>query len=159
ERDHVLLVVRILVRPADPVLRIADLVGMRNARGVFGDVAVIGERRNRFSVPEARRTQNQPRGPEDGDTAFSESLPGDMLQAGNRRPLASKIASKSTQKWEEGDPPSRPPLLEPKGPRRFGQNAGGPVMVSPGLLGRSLRHRNDRDEGAVFGFRTVLHAS
>src|ERR1051326_3696759 len=48
-------------------------------------------------------------------------------------------------------------LLE--GPRRFGLNAGGPPMVSSGLLGRSLRHRNDRDEGAVFGFRTVLDAS
>src|SRR5580658_4181931 len=30
------------------------------------------------------------------------------------------------------------------------------IMVSPGLLGRGLRHRNDRDEGAVFGFRAVL---
>src|ERR1700722_1068633 len=33
------------------------------------------------------------------------------------------------------------------------------IMVSPGLLGRSLRHRNDGDEGAVFGFRAVLDAA
>jgi hypothetical protein len=47
---------------------------MRNARGVLGDLAVVGERRYRFSVPEARRTQNEPLGLEDGDTAFPESL-------------------------------------------------------------------------------------
>ena len=45
---------------------------MRNARSVFGDTAVIGERRYRFSVLEARRAQSKPLGLEDGNTAFAE---------------------------------------------------------------------------------------
>src|SRR5262249_32727848 len=87
QRDDVLLLVRAFVRPADPVLRVAELVRMRNARRVLGDVAVVGERRDHFSVPEARRAQDQPRGLEDGDTAFSESLRWDVFQAGHGRLL------------------------------------------------------------------------
>ena len=45
---------------------------MRNARGVFGNAAVICERCNRFSVRESRRAQGQPLGLEDGDTGLAE---------------------------------------------------------------------------------------
>jgi hypothetical protein len=45
---------------------------MRNARGVFGDAAVVGEYRNGFSVLKARRAQNQPLRLKDGDTSLSE---------------------------------------------------------------------------------------
>src|SRR5690242_6499609 len=93
ERDDVLLLVWILVRPADPVLRVRQLVRMRNARGILGDVAVVGERRDHFSVPEARRAQNQPRGLEDGDTAFSECLRWDVFQTGHGRLLGSERCS------------------------------------------------------------------
>jgi hypothetical protein len=40
---------------------------VRNARGVLRDTAIVGECRNRFSVPKLRRTQNQPLRLEDGE--------------------------------------------------------------------------------------------
>jgi hypothetical protein len=45
---------------------------MWNARGVLRNAAIVRERRNRFSVHELRRTQNQPLRLEDGDTSLSE---------------------------------------------------------------------------------------
>src|SRR5262249_50476744 len=128
-----------------------DLVRMRNARGVFGDVAVIGERRDHFSVPEARRAQDQPRGLEDGDTAFSECLRWDVLQAGHCRLLGSESCTSTHFGKHRGGAGLPPPL--------FGPSLWSPPVrtecrrityVSSGLLGRSLRHRNDGDEGAVF---------
>src|SRR5215467_15043785 len=58
-------------------------------------------------------------------------------------------------KSTEGEPASRLPfwnLMVP--PVRLGCRR--TTYVSPGLLGRSLRHRNYGYEGAVFGFGTVL---
>src|SRR5262249_57501718 len=107
----VLLLAGFLVRPADPVFRIAEPLRMRNARGVLGDVAVIGERRDHFSVPEARRAQDQPRGLEDGDTAFSESLRWDVFQSGHGRLLGFERFSESTSKSTQGEPAYPPPPL------------------------------------------------
>src|SRR5712671_6530422 len=113
---------------------------MRNARRILGDVTVVGERRDHFSVPEARRAQHQPRGLEDGDTAFSESLRWDVFQTSHCRLLgfesckSSIVGSQCTSESTEGEPASRLPLLEPDGPRRFGLNAGGTHYVSSGLL-------------------------
>ena len=60
-----------LFAPADESLGIRHFVRMRNARGVLGDAAIVGERCYRFSVHEARRTQYQPLGLEDGDTGLA----------------------------------------------------------------------------------------
>ena len=70
-------------------------------RGVLRDTPIVCERRDRFSVHELRRTQDQPLRLEDGDTAFSERGRWESVEAGHRRaPL------KST----EGEPASRLPL-------------------------------------------------
>ena len=71
-QEHGFLVA--LVRAADEILCIRKFVGMRDTRGVLGDAAVVGERRNGFSVLEARPAQGQPRGLKDGNTAFPKSL-------------------------------------------------------------------------------------
>ena len=95
----------------DEILGVGDTVGMRNARRVLGDVAVVGERRDRFSVPEARRAQHQPRGLEDGDTAFSESLRWDVLQAGHGRLLGFESCSeRHFEKHRGGAGIPSPPL-------------------------------------------------
>src|SRR5215469_3018537 len=72
---------------------------------------------------------------------------------------SSRLAKAGLAKSIEGEPASRLPLLEPVWSRRFDWNAGKTTYVSPGLLGRRLRHRNYGNEGAVFSFGTVLHAS
>ena len=82
---------------------------MRNARGVLGDAAVVGERRYRFSVLKARRAQSKPLGLEDGDTAFAESLSRYFFQQGHG--TGSRL-----QKCEEGEPVTRLPLSEPMSP-------------------------------------------
>jgi hypothetical protein len=47
---------------------------MRNSARILGDAAIVGERGYRFCVLEARRTQNEPLGLEDGSTAFAQGL-------------------------------------------------------------------------------------
>jgi len=74
QRDQEYRLAAGFVGAGNETLSIRHFIGMRNARGVFGDAAVVGERRNRFSVPEARRAQAKPLGLEDGDTAFVEGL-------------------------------------------------------------------------------------
>ena len=59
------------VRARNELLGIRELVRVRNARGVFRDAAIVGERCNRFSVLEARCAQGQALGLEDGDTGFA----------------------------------------------------------------------------------------
>src|SRR5215831_10396922 len=73
--------------------------------------------------------------------------------------LASNVAVKALRKAPRGSRHPVSPSWNLKVPAGSDWNAGGTSYVSSGLLGRSLRHRNDRDEGAVFGFRTVLDAS
>jgi hypothetical protein len=63
----------------DEIVGVRALVGVRDAAGVLGNAFVVCERRQYFRVPEARRTQDQPLGLEDGDTAFPET-PGLDLQ-------------------------------------------------------------------------------
>src|SRR5262245_61698320 len=69
----------ILVRPAYESFRISHLVRMRDARGVFRDAAVVGERCYRFSVLEARCTQRKALGLEDGNTSFAIRLSWNFL--------------------------------------------------------------------------------
>ena len=126
---------------------------MRNARGVLGDAAIVGERRNRFSVLELRRTQNQPLRLEDGDTAFGERWRRESFEARHGR-----APFKST----EGEPASRLPL-------GLGTHLGHPsirrgiwVPADLGihrLFGRSLRHRKDGYVGAAFGFGIERNAT
>ena len=59
---------------ADEILGVGAGIGMRNAARVLGNTFVVCERRYCFGVPEARRTQNQPLGLEDGDTSFAQGL-------------------------------------------------------------------------------------
>src|SRR5665811_2296903 len=84
---------------------------MRNARRVLGNAAVVGERRYRFSVLEARRAQSKPLGFEDGDTALVEGLSRYFFQQCH--------GTGSSLKCEEGEPASRLPLSEPIEPCRF----------------------------------------
>ena len=95
------------VGAGDETLGIRQPVRMRNARRVFGDAAVVGERRYRFSVLEARRAQGKPLGLEDGDTAFAEGL--------SRYALRSSVMARAPWfqrrlKSEEGEPVTRLPL-------------------------------------------------
>src|SRR5262249_28169214 len=89
------------------------------------------------SVPEARRAQDQPRGLEDGDTAFSECLRWDVFQTGHGRLLgfnrcSSNSTSKAVRKTLRGSRhPVSPSWNLVEGPRRFGLNAGGPPMCPP----------------------------
>src|SRR6476620_2696202 len=47
---------------------------MRNSCRVLGDAAVVRQRLYDFSVPKARRAQNEPLGLEDGDTSLAKLL-------------------------------------------------------------------------------------
>src|SRR3974377_426019 len=82
---------------------------MRNARRVFGNAAVVGERCYRFCVLEERGAQGEPLGLEDGNTAFSEALSRDLFQQGHG--TGSRQSARNPPKSEEGEPvhPSPPP--------------------------------------------------
>jgi hypothetical protein len=67
QRDEIGLAFHVGTRADDPALGVGHPIGMRDAGGVLRDAQVIRERRNRFGVPELRRTQNQPLGLEDGE--------------------------------------------------------------------------------------------
>src|SRR5665811_2266760 len=96
-----------LVGAGNETLGIRHFVRMRNARRVFGDAAVVGERRYRFSVLEARRAQGKPLGIEDGDTTLVEGLSRYSLQQCHG---TGSIVSTQRLKYEEGEPASRLPL-------------------------------------------------
>ena len=101
------------VGAGNETLGIRLLVRMRNARRVLGDAAVVGERRYRFSVLEARRAQSKPLGLEDGDTGFAESLSRYFFQQGHGTGSSFNLRS---LKCEEGEPVTRLPLSEPMSP-------------------------------------------
>ena len=100
---------------------------MRNARGVFRDAAVVGERCYRFSVLEARRAQSKPLGLEDGDTRFAEALAGYFFQ--QRHGTGSRLPARHRRKSEEGEPVTRLPLSEPYGPAGLTWMTGGPRIL------------------------------
>jgi|GEM_PF-60601 len=72
QRDEIGFAIQIGFCADDPAFGVRHAIRMRNARGIFRDAAIVGERSNRFSVHELRRTQNQPLRLEDGDTALRE---------------------------------------------------------------------------------------
>ncbi len=51
------------------MLGVGDAIGMRHARGILGNAAIVGEHGDCFYVPTTRRAQHQPLGLEDRDTA------------------------------------------------------------------------------------------
>ena len=67
ERDQIGLGVELGAAPTIQLSASRHAIGVRNARGILRDAAIVGERRNRFSVHELRRTQNQPLRLEDGE--------------------------------------------------------------------------------------------
>jgi hypothetical protein len=130
---------------------------MRNARGVFGDAAVVGERCNRFSVLKARRAQSKPLGLEDGDTALVKGLSRYSLQQGHG--TGSIFSTRAALKCEEGEPVTRLPLSKPYEAPPVRLNDRRTSILSTVLLGRSLRHRYNRHVGAAFGFLSELNLS
>src|SRR5580658_5471944 len=60
-----------LVGGGDELLGVFDGVGMRNARCIRGDTAIVGERCDRFGVAAARRAQHEPRGGENRNIVVS----------------------------------------------------------------------------------------
>ena len=73
------------VGSADPLPRVGDGVGMRDADGILGDAPVVDERGYLLSVLEARRAQAQPLGLEDGGTSFVEGVGWRPVQQGHGR--------------------------------------------------------------------------
>src|SRR5882672_3392395 len=134
------------VRADDPVFGIRDTVRMRDACSIVGDTAIVGERGNRFSVLEARRTQNKPLRLEDDDTA---------LGKGRRRESVQAAHSGAPFKSTEGEPATRLPLglgtLKscPSIRRGYGCRR---ILKSTVLLGRSFRHREYGNVSAAFTF-------
>src|SRR6185437_6847606 len=141
----------IFVRAADEFLGVRYLVGIRNARGVLRDAAIVGERRNRFSVLEACCAQGKPLGLEDGDTRFMKAFAWYFFQQGH--------GTGSRLKCEEGEPVTRLPLSEPYEAPPVRLDDRRTSILSTVLLGRCLRHRYYGYLGAAFSFRCELNLS
>src|SRR5215467_844068 len=62
------------VRGGDEALRIREPIGMRNAQRVHRDPTVVGERGDGSCIFEARRTQDEPLGCEDGNGPLPQAL-------------------------------------------------------------------------------------
>src|SRR5262249_35100194 len=103
-------------------LGIRHLVRMWNARGVFRDAAVVGERCYRFSVLEARCAQGKPLGLEDGDTSFAVRLSRNFLK------WCQCTGSRLTKLRRGAGHPS-PPLRALRGPAGLTGMTGGPRYV------------------------------
>src|SRR5262249_61526385 len=131
----------------DETLRVRERIGVRNAQRILRDPTVVDERGDRSRIFEARRTQDEPRGCEDGNASLPKALRRTSIQ--QRHCTGSSKA--------RGEPASRLPLVPRVGP---------PVRWVPAdldevyrLLGRSLRHRQHRYEHAGLGFGTKLDAT
>src|SRR5215469_11359540 len=72
---------------------------------------------------------------------------------------SSRLAKAGLAKALRGSRHPVSPSWNPFGPAGSTGMPARPQYVSPGLLGRRLRHRNHENEGAVFSFGTVLHVS
>ena len=129
---------------------------MRNARRVFGDAAVVGERRYRFSVLEARRAQGKPLGLEDGDTALVEGLSRYSFQQCHG---TGSMFSTPVENAKRGSRSPVSPSQSPLSPAGLTEMTGRPRILVYLLLGRGLRHRYDRHVGAAFGFGSELNLS
>src|SRR5262245_23053983 len=112
ECDQIGLFIGAQIGAGDPVVRVGALVGMWNARGVFGDAAVVRESRNRFSVPEARRTQHKPLRLEDGDTSLAYLLRLKSVRADHGRFLLKELSAPA-KKLRGGAGVPSPPRKEP----------------------------------------------
>src|SRR5262249_23956160 len=135
------------VRGGDETLRVRQPLGVRNAQRILRRPAVVDERGDRSRILEARGTQDEPRGCEDGNAFLPKALRRTSIQ--QRHCTGSSKA--------RGEPASRLPLVPRVGP---------PVRWVPAdldevyrLLGRSLRHRQHRYEHAALGFGTKLDAT
>ena len=92
-------------------------IGMRQAAGILGDAAVVGETRNRFYVRERRPAQAQPFGLEDARTGLAQCRVKKFLQHRPAPVMRLKVTQRRKKKGEAGFPP---PLLErSKELRRF----------------------------------------
>src|ERR1700722_8544314 len=96
-----------LVHVGDELFGIREPVGMRNARCIFGDAAVVREHRNRLYVLVTRRAKRQPFGLEDGNTAFALCRRVDVFRECHFRAPANKA------KGRAGIP--SPPFRSPMG--------------------------------------------
>src|SRR3954447_1923543 len=85
------------------------VIGMRQATGVLGNAAVVGETRDCFYVRERRPAQGQPFGLEDARTGLAQGRGRrDILQHGRLH-----------RRKEKGRPVSRLPIWSLGEPRRF----------------------------------------
>src|SRR5690242_20491016 len=112
------------VRVRNELFGIRQLVRMRNARGVFCDAAIVGDRCYRFSVLEAPCTQGKALGLEDGDTGFTVSSSRYFFQQGHG--TGSRL-----KKLRGGAGHPSPPLRALTRPRRFDWMTGGPRVCPP----------------------------
>src|SRR3984957_15310075 len=93
----------------DKLLGVLDAVGMRNARGIRGDAAIVGERRNGFDITAARRAQHEPRGRKDGN---------DVVPPCRRKSLFRESHGMAPSKTERGTGMPVPLISEPIRVRR-----------------------------------------
>ena len=102
-------------RPVDrrnESLGILGAIGMRNARGILRDAAVVGETHNSFDVAATRRAQYQPLGFENGNAAPRRT-------AAPEFPLRRLIVRAPAKKPKGGAGIPVSPLSEPNRVRRF----------------------------------------
>src|SRR5229473_896525 len=147
ERDHER---RLAVRPVgrgQERFGIRERIGMRDARRVLGDAALVGEHRDVLGVLGTRRAQHQPLGLEDGNTRLPQALRGDRVQ---QRHGTGSFAPKKRR----GEPASRLPSWNPIG-SAGSMDAGGRTNFRR-LVCRGLRHRDHGYVGAAFGLGLEL---
>src|SRR5712691_7315344 len=142
ERDHER---RLAVRPVgrgQERFGIRERIGMRDARRVLGDAALVGEHRDVLGVLGTRRAQNQPLGLEDGNTRLPQALRGDRVE---QRHGTGSFAPKKRR----GEPASRLPSWNPIG-SAGSMDAGGRTNFRR-LFCRNLRNRDHGYVGADLG--------
>src|SRR5262249_2028623 len=122
-------------------------IGVRDAQRILRDPALVGERGDCFRILEARRTQDEPLGCEDGKASLPKAL--------RRTSIQQRHCTGSSK--PRGKPASRLPSWYPVWVRRFEVPAD--LMKSTVLLSRSLRHRQNRYEHPALGFGTELDAT
>src|SRR5438876_1015923 len=147
ERDHER---RLPVRPVgrgQERFGIRERIGMRDARRVLGDAALVAENRDVLGVLGTRRAQHQALGLEDGNTRLPQALRGDRVQ---QRHGTGSFAPKKRR----GKPASRLPSWNPIG-SAGSMDAGGRTNFRR-LVCHGLRHRDHGYVGAAFGLGLEL---
>src|SRR5580704_15176055 len=109
ERDGEACLALALVDGGDELLGVLDRVGMRNARGVRRDAAVVDECRNRFDVAATRGAQHEPCGGENRK---------DLVSPRRRKNLLRESHGMAPSKTERGTGMPVPLISEPIRVRR-----------------------------------------